>query len=114
MREIFNPRDNGTDTNKRMEVKLVAQRIGYGARKLFKVLGFDIRADFFDKRDVGLVDVDDEILRLVRERYFESLRLRYSRSCPRCGLKTRLAAPRHRNAVPLPLCRCRRAGCCPE
>ena len=61
------PVDDGADAHDAVGVELARERVHNGAGQLVEVARAQCRADFLDEGDVGFVDVDDEILALVRE-----------------------------------------------
>ena len=66
-RKILDAVYNGADAHNAVGVELARKRVYNGAGKLIDVARVDVGANLLHERDVRLIDVDDEILVLVRE-----------------------------------------------
>ena len=66
--------DNGsTDTNVYAGVELAAEGISDGTCELFEVLGVESALELLDENDIGLSDIEDEVLVLVREEVLDNV-----------------------------------------
>ena len=72
-RKLLDAADRCADANQGVRIKFCAQRIGDRTGELFKILRLNIRAHLFNKRDIRFVDIDHEILGLIREQVLNNV-----------------------------------------
>ena len=65
--QILDADDGGADADHRFGVELRAQGVHDGSGQLLQILRFDAGLNLLDQDDVGLTDIEDEVLLLVRE-----------------------------------------------
>jgi len=71
--EIVDADNGGAYAHHTVSVELAGKGVDNGTGKLLEVLGLYAGANFLDKGDVVLADVDDKVLGLVREKVLDNV-----------------------------------------
>src|SRR5699024_699156 len=65
--QVLDVVDGGADAHHRLDVVLARKGVHNGGGQLFHIAGAVVRLDLLDQHGVGLADVKDKVLLLVRE-----------------------------------------------